>query len=371
MKTLKFLLFFNLLFFASIAFSQNKETDTTSYIIVKNDGVEYVAKILSDDGREILLLTDKLGKIYIPKHEIRSISKVDYTTDFSKDEYRGRGVFTTRYQFTTNSFPIKKGENYSMINLFGPEVHFSVSNRFSIGVMATWIASPFIIAMKYSIPTKNEKLNFGFGTLLGSSGYLLQSKGYGGLHWGMMTYGDRNNNVTLSLGYSYFNSGIKYNNSFLIPGTYDAIYNSNSFGSEYNFNFDIPYSNQILEKSKLTKAPIIGIAGISKIAKNVSFIFDAMALFGKSVNKNYSQDYLQVYDKTGLVPDYTLVGPIVSKDINVKSNNIIIMPGMRFQKSENKAFQIALAGIIGRKIDENGSSGYSFPIPMCSWFYKF
>jgi hypothetical protein len=39
------------------------------------------------------------------------------------------------------------------------------------------------------------------------------------------------------------------------------------------------------------------------------------------------------------------------------------MPGMRFQRSESKAFQISLAGVI--------TDGMSFPLPMASWFYKF
>ena len=50
-----------------------------------------------------------------------------------------------------------------------------------------------------------------------------------------------------------------------------------------------------------------------------------------------------------------------------KSTNLILMPGMRFQKSEDKAFQISLTGVIGSTDGER----YSFPIPMCSWFYKF
>jgi hypothetical protein len=39
------------------------------------------------------------------------------------------------------------------------------------------------------------------------------------------------------------------------------------------------------------------------------------------------------------------------------------MPGMRFQRSDSKAFQISLAGVITQDI--------SFPLPMASWFYKF
>jgi hypothetical protein len=45
-------------------------------------------------------------------------------------------------------------------------------------------------------------------------------------------------------------------------------------------------------------------------------------------------------------------------------NILVIMPGMRFQRSESKAFQISLAGVIV-------PNEVSFPLPMASWFYRF
>jgi hypothetical protein len=139
--------------------------DTTKFLIVHNNGIEYIGEILSDDGREILLKTAQLGNIYIPKSDVKSITKVDMQNDYKAGEFLGQGVFTTRYQFTTNAFPIQKGDNYAMVNLYGPEVHLSVAQNFSVGVMATWIASPIALAFKYTIPTQNPKLNFGLGTL--------------------------------------------------------------------------------------------------------------------------------------------------------------------------------------------------------------
>ena len=58
----------------------------------------------------------------------------------------------------------------------------------------------------------------------------------------------------------------------------------------------------------------------------------------------------------------------MNKKINKKLNNIafFIMPGFRFQSAENKAFQVSLAGVI----NIHNSEITSFPIPMCSWFYK-
>ena len=150
--------------FAQIPSSTQVSTDTTKYIVVKHDGIEYVGLLLSDDGRELLIETKSLGKIYIPKSEIKSIKPVDYSEDIAQGVVTSAGVFTTRYQFSTNAFPIEKGENYAMINLYGPEVHFAVNKRFSLGIMASWIASPLVLAAKYTIPTSNEKINFGIGT---------------------------------------------------------------------------------------------------------------------------------------------------------------------------------------------------------------
>ncbi|MGB1647360.1 MAG: hypothetical protein ACPG9I_08705, partial [Crocinitomicaceae bacterium] len=61
--------------------------------------------------------------------------------------------------------------------------------------MTTWIGSPLIAVGKYTIPTNNKKVNFSIGTMFGTSGYLNEFRGFGGLHWGTFTYGDRKNNI--------------------------------------------------------------------------------------------------------------------------------------------------------------------------------
>lgn len=341
--------------------------DTNLYRVVKYNNQEYIGRILNDDGREVLLETSSLGKIYIPKSDIQSITIIHREIDFVNEEYRGIGVFTTRYQFSTNAFPIQKHDNYALINLYGPEVHFSVSKNFSIGVMATWIASPIVLALKYTIPTRNEKLNFGFGTLLGSVGYLNKGKGYGGLHWAMATYGDRKNNVTLSLGYSYLNTGMRSGEQMYVPGTYPAVFN-------YGY-WDFAQLTPIEYKTPTIKAPILGLAGIASVGKKASFVVDMMFMFGKKVEEMHSQSINNMYDPSSGLPSQTVVGPVSSIEKTTHSVNCLIMPGMRFQKSEHTAFQVSLAGIIGKStIQTAGSlqtSRYSFPVPMCTWFYKF
>lgn len=121
--------------------------------VVKTDGTEYIGLILSDDGKEILMESENLGKIYIPKMQLRLIKPVTAKEDKAAETpgtYSEEHPFSTRHIFTTNAFPIKKGENYGMLNFHGPEIHFALTDRFNVGIMTTWVSSPLALAMKYS-----------------------------------------------------------------------------------------------------------------------------------------------------------------------------------------------------------------------------
>jgi hypothetical protein len=333
--------------FLSMSFglkAQKDPIDTNTYVIIKNNGTEYIGRILNDDGREILLETKTLGKIFINKSEIKSITLIADRKSVVFGEYRASGPFTTRYQFTTNAFSIKRGENYALVNLYGPEVHFSLSDRFSLGVMTTWIASPFVLAGKYALTPKATKWNFAIGTMLGTSGYLANFKGFGGLHWAVVTYGNRLNNVSFSAGYGYIKTGMDEDAER--PGVY------------IEPNFPGTYNRMI----PMRKAPLISIAGIFKVGSKASFFFDSMVLFNNPKE-------IRTTTSGGYDPNTQLYTPIVNTVVEERifRTSFYLMPGMRFQKNENRAFQIALAGVASfDKYETN-----SFPIPMCSWFFKF
>ncbi len=324
---------FKLTFFFLIAFTlnnsisgQNVQTDSTQqtkeiYILIKHDGTELIGEVLSDDGREVLILTKNIGKVYVQKsdiQELKILTEEEKRLDRSSKQlgYMPRGVFTTRYYITNNALPNKKGDHYALLNLYGPEVHFALSDNFSLGVMTTWIGSPLALAAKYSFKTKKEKLNFSLGTIMGSSGFLWGFKYYGGLHWGTVTLGDRSKNISLSAGYIYIG---RFSETFM------------------------------------TKGPMLSLAGIARVTKKASLFFDSMVLL--EGEKKYTH-----YAYSSITQTYN---PSVNKSTSFA---FFIMPGMRFQQTDTQAFQFALAGV---SFINNTGEQVSFPLPMCSWFFKF
>ena len=343
MKIMKNLILILLMTMSLRSFSQTPQDSTSKVVVITYSGKEIIGKVLSDDGREILLNTDKAGKIYIRKDDVKSIELIK-KGDIINNEYINAGAFTTRYQITNNALPIKKGENYAMWNLYGPEVHFSVTSRLNIGVMATWIASPIALALKYTLSNKEEgKIHYSIGTLLGSSGYLYNGSKFGGLHWLSATLGNRKNNLTVSGGYGYFNSIIDIQK----PGVYKNL-------------MDIPS-----ERSKgLTGGPLCSISGIVKIGKKTSFVFDNMFIFSKNTYSDMYVTYTTKFDKNGW-PIYEYEYEITNKEY--LDYYVLIMPGIRFQKSDDKAFQVTISNV---RYERNGKM-VTFPLPMCSWFRKF
>ncbi len=314
-------------YFVTIA-QENKEISKSEkkiFIILLNDGNQHKGEILSDDGREILILSEKIGKVYIEKSKVKEIKEFkEEVAVLYEGELIEESPFTTRYAFTSNALPIKKGVNYAMVNLYGPEVHFAVSDRLSLGVMATWLASPIGFNIKYTIPTKNKNLNFAFGSILASSGYFNNSNGYGGLGWGTITYGNRTNNMSFSAGY----------------------------GSIGNFS----------NSSKYRGGALFSLGAIKKIGKKVSFIFDSMLSFTEKRETNTFYP-TSIFDVNG--NDITVYDPITETKM-VQNFAFFLMPGVRFQMSDKKAFQVSMAGV--RNV--HGNDVTSFPIPMCSWFFK-
>jgi hypothetical protein len=139
------------------------------------------------------------------------------------------------------------------------------------------------------------------------------------------------------------------------PGTYNS---TDGYSFFYKYK---EYSSKIL-----LQGPIVSLAGIARVGAKASFIFDSM--FGMF----YDADRYNIFGDVEVIKEAT--PPNFSNGIyqqkvtlNKQVFALFLMPGMRFQTKENKAFQVSLAGVAVFDQGENNS----IPIPMCTWFYKF
>tara|TARA_B110000285_G_scaffold222443_1_gene276644 strand:- start:609 stop:1778 length:1170 start_codon:yes stop_codon:yes gene_type:complete len=379
---------FLIVFQISITAQSGDSTDSKKLVLItKNNGGEFIGEIISDDGREILLMTTTIGKIYINKSDISGITSVDEkSTTKIGGEFRAEGPFTTRYFFTNNSLPLKKNEHYAMIQLYGPEVHFSVSDKLSLGVMASWIASPIALASKLCLYSKNN-IHISLGNILGNSGYIEQGKVFGGLHWLTITKGDRMKNISFSAGYGYVvDNANLFNNNYLgesytfqndFPNQKYYISGNNSPNSAYGAVYyemrdEFGNSESINDLSNLKSAYILSLAGIIPVGKKASLIFDSMLFLNQKNSIQYddyevSVEHNEYNSSTGQT---TQVNGTFTVGINGRggkessfNSTVLLMPSLRINQSYEKAFQISLAGIITQE--------QSFPIPTISWLRKF
>lgn len=204
------------------------------YIITTFNGGEFVGKLLIDNQKVVVILTEKRGRIEIPKYEIEEMRAIKSNEMSKKGAYIPDQVFATRYFISTNGLPIKKGESYMLFSLWGPDINFGLADNLSVGVMTSWFAIPIIFTAKYSIQL-NEKNSMALGLLAGHTLWYSSLLNAGGvLPFGAYTYGTRKSNITFSAGYA------------------QAFADGESGGTT-----------------------VLSLAGIGHISRNISFVFDS------------------------------------------------------------------------------------------------
>lgn len=310
---MKKLLFFVLMSigFTSISVAQtttelNQITDSTLYRIHTDNGKDFIGYIIKNDPREILLRLTDNREVYIPQLSIEKIEKINELSFNSNGEFVGEDKFATRYFLTTNGLPLKKGENYIQWNLFGPDFQFGIGENLGVGLMTTWIGSPIIATIKKSFQV-NEKTHFAVGALAG---------------WGSWSFPEFGG----VLPFTTFSKGNRKSN-FAISGGYGAVWTDNS--------------------TKPDGRPLTSIAGMVKVSKKLSLVFDSFILLP-------STTYREVYNYN-------------TNSYEMKKYNLdalsILMPGIRWHQAEGKAVQFGFAGYL--------RDGEATPIPMIQWYRSF
>lgn len=182
-------------------------TDSTQlYMIVLDDENEYVGHIVETTDTYILFQTEKLGQIKIPTSSIKKQIKVN-SSQQKGNEIWIENLQSTRYFWQPNGYGLKPGEGYYQnIWIFFNQASYGVTDWFSVsaGMVPLFLfgglPTPMWVVPKFSIPIVENKLNLGAGFLMGS---VIGASGSNfGIPFGVATYGSRNNNLSLGLGYA-------------------------------------------------------------------------------------------------------------------------------------------------------------------------
>jgi len=193
------------------------------HLIKTRDGNEFIGTILSEDDQKIIFMTEKLGEITISKNDIlrmeiiRSAQIVDGILWADNPQ-------ATRYFFAPNGHGLKQGEGYYQnVWIFFNQFTVGVSDNFSVsaGIMPLFLFSgnptPVWINPKVSIPVVSEIYNIGAGALLGT---IIGGESTFGILYGVNTFGNRDRNVTLGLGWGFSDESIASKPTVSIGGMY-------------------------------------------------------------------------------------------------------------------------------------------------------
>lgn len=180
--------------------------DSTTYRVETKDGNEYLGRIVFDDPQKIKLITQNLGEITLNKIDIVKIEAVQ-VSQIKDGVLWFNNPQASRYFWMPNGYGIKKGEGYYQnVWIFVNQFTVAASDHLSIGagIVPTFLfggPSPVWVTGKFSIPVRPDVFNVGVGML---SGTVLGEENSGfGIAYGLTTFGTRDKNYSLGLGYGY------------------------------------------------------------------------------------------------------------------------------------------------------------------------
>ncbi len=197
------------IFSFNLGFSQIFPADSTKLVCVTlNDGTKIIGKVTQNNERELTVSSLDGRRQIIPQFFVKTISEIN-ESDMSKNgKYLGKDNYCTRYFLTTNGLPIEKGKNYIQWNLFGPDIQFSVSDHFGVGIVTSWLGNPVVGSFKYSNKI-SKNVHYAIGGLVGTTTWRFngglgngENRGSGlALPFAALTFGNGRNNINFSYGY--------------------------------------------------------------------------------------------------------------------------------------------------------------------------
>ncbi len=186
--------------------SHAQKDSTDLWNIVTNDGNEYTGVIVQQTEKELKLRTTNIGTITLQLANIKQMNQVKLE-NLNKGQVWLDNSQEGRYFFSPSSYGLRKGEGYYQNAwIFFNQISYGLSDNFSIGAgmvplfLFNGTATPFWVTPKVSIPITENEFAVGGGALLGT---VIGNGGSYGIVYGTSTFGSRDKNMTIGVGYGY------------------------------------------------------------------------------------------------------------------------------------------------------------------------
>lgn len=249
------------------AFAQSNPVDTNTYVIKKSDGSKFIGKIISQDAREVLIITKDNRQFFIPQHEIKEIKLIDSEKLKSNEEYLGNFKFPnphdTRYFFGPTGIPIKhKKGYYQNVLLTTNFINYGITKNISIGggfeFISTILRKPIWFLTPKIGYDLSDNAHLAGGVLIAG----FAAEGSATLGYGVFTLGNTETNLSLGIGYGFMQGELSKYPAVMISGTH-RVSNGIALLSE---NYIIPNSG------------FFGIQGIRILSNRNSFDIGAIII---------------------------------------------------------------------------------------------
>ena len=193
----------------------NTQNEGQQVEITMKDGSTIVATIIKEKPKEWIVKNETIGEIIIKKSNVLS-SRILRQTNKVEGVYWHENPNTTRNLYGPTGYGLRKGEGYYQ-NLMVFLNHFSYgfSDYFTLGLGVEVVSvlgslnsfggndlfvPGFTLTPKFSFPIKEDQWNVGAGAL---ALHIPYSDAFfsAGILYGVSTWGNRDNNFTLGLGF--------------------------------------------------------------------------------------------------------------------------------------------------------------------------
>lgn len=188
----------------------------SSIHIETNDGNDFMGTLIFMDSVLVRIKTEKLGELSIKKIDIKVIESIQ-EIQVHGGAYWYENPNAGRYLFAPSAYNLKEGEGYYQnIWVFMNQVSYGFTDHFTcgLGIVPLFLFgresaqySPMWVTPKFLFGNGERKFNFSVGAIaffvpFGGD----ETRGTAGILYGLGTYGNRNNNLSIGLGWGFARS---------------------------------------------------------------------------------------------------------------------------------------------------------------------